>query len=367
MSDAASKTQQLRIRKAAGAATDTQLAAINAHTLRPFTADELVVREFVLAHNCIDRDGECFDEGLLQDFAKSLPGKGIFVKHPTGWDGDSGPGEGLVFAARLETVALDGAREMLREPALKLPPDRSIVTLLVAEGYFVKTPENTGLLTKMEAGIAAFVSIGFSAGSRVRLVGSDGIEMNAWRWVGPGEAHEMSLVWLGAQPGARAIKQASPRKETTDMDPIQKPSISDEQLKTLRDEHQQFGQKAAKFDAVAAALGDANAKLLDNPAEIASLVAAGKAHRDELVERLVADDRQRGQLGDDEASVKAAREEYAAMSIAALKRLAARIDSGAHAAPAPGITGGDPNAAKTAAGTDATKGVPSVIAAATLI
>jgi hypothetical protein len=69
--------------KAAPAADDAALAAINAFTLRPFAADELQLREYVLAHNCIDRDNEVFDESLLDDFATSLPGKGIFVNHPT--------------------------------------------------------------------------------------------------------------------------------------------------------------------------------------------------------------------------------------------------------------------------------------------
>jgi hypothetical protein len=335
------KTFSLRS-KALATATTEQLAAINAFTLREFGADEVAVREFVLAHNCIDRDKECFDEALLADFARSLPGKGVFIKHPQGWDGDSGPGEGRVFAATVEQMTLDAARVLLRQPDLVLPPDRSMVSLLKSSAYFARTSENDALLTKMDAGIVSDVSIGFTATDYVRLKGADGIELNAYRIVGPGEALEQSLVWLGAQPGARAIKHATRTTEANDMDLQKNLDDANARIKALEGDKAAGEAAVATVTAAKSALGD-NAVLLDSPAQLAALVAAGKSHRDALVEQLVAADRTKGLVGDDEAAVKAARDEYAGMPIGALERLAKHA---APAAPAGTVRGSDPNAPK---------------------
>src|SRR5690606_17562361 len=77
--------------KALSAPDEATLREIRNFTLVDVEPEQLVVREFVLAHNCIDRDGECFDEALLARFAATIPGKGCFIKHPMSWDGDSGP------------------------------------------------------------------------------------------------------------------------------------------------------------------------------------------------------------------------------------------------------------------------------------
>lgn len=339
MSQARTKTFVLR-QKTAGAATPEQMQAINAYTLREFTADEVMVREYVLAHNCIDRDKECFDEALLADFARTLPGKGIFIRHPGGWDGDSGPGEGLIFAASIEQVSLEKARELLRQPDLTLPPDRSMVSMLKTSGFFAKTPDNEAFLIKHDAGIVCQVSVGFTASERNRIKGPDGIELNAWRWVGPGEGLEQSLVWLGAQPGARAIKHAPRNSEepTVDQNEIQQKLTQTEgQLSTAK-------PKAAAYDALKGALGD-NAALADDPAQLVVLVDAGKAYRDDLVDTIVKADRTAGRLGDDEAAVTAAKKDYAAMPLRALKGLAERLDTSATTATG-AVTPGNPNASK---------------------
>lgn len=346
VSGAHHKTLSLR-QKSAGTPTEAQLSAIRAYTMRDFGADELVVREYALAHNCIDRDKECFDEALLADFAATLPGKGVFLKHPLGWDGDTGPGEGRVYAARLEQMGLEEARAMLREPKLALPPDRSTVSVLMADAFYAKTPDNASLLIKMDAGIAADVSVSFNASERNRIKGPDGIELNAWRWVGPGEALEMSLVWLGAQPGARATKSA-PRTEDTTM--TLQEQLDAEKAKTaqIQAELDQLKAAAPTADAIAGvktALGS-DATLVDNPAQLAALVSAGKSHRKSLVDRLVAADRMSGELGDDEAAIKAAGEEYDQMPTAALERLAARASKAVADNGGSQLDGADPNAAK---------------------
>lgn len=339
MSQARTKTFTLR-QKTAGVASDAQLQVINTYTLREFGADEVMVREYVLAHNCIDRDKECFDEALLADFARTLPGKGIFIRHPGGWDGDSGPGEGLIFDAGTEQVSIEKAREVLRQPDLALPPDRSMVTLLKTWGFFAKTPDNEAFLIKHDAGIVSQVSIGFTASERNRIKGPDGIELNAWRWVGPGEGLEQSLVWLGAQPGARATKNATRNSEEPTVDPNeiqQKLTQTEASLATAK-------PKAAAYDALKGALGD-NAALADTPDKLVVLVDAGKAYVADLVETIVKADRTAGVLGDDEAAVAAARKDYEAMPLRALKALAARVDSAASTTTT-GVAPSDPNAGK---------------------
>lgn len=340
MSTPRTKSLALRI-KASGEPSPEQLAAIRGYTLRDFDPAELVVREFVLAHNAIDRDDEVFDEGLLADFVRTLPGKGVYIKHPTSWQGDGGPAEGRCFAARSERMSLDAARTLLRAPDLQWPPDRVDATVVYASAYFVKTEENAALLLKMDAGIAGDCSIGFCAETRMPIRDSAGRELEATRLMGPGEAHEFSLVWLGAQPGARAVKSAhNPTTEDHTMTPEQVAALQAENasLKAAKAE----GEKSATtLAAIKTALGN-DAALADNPAKLAAAVSAGKAYRERLVDDIVSAERHLGITADDEASVKASRELYADMPVAKLeimgKSLEARLPAGGK------IRGTDPNA-----------------------
>ena len=50
--------------KSAGTPSEQQMAAIRPFCLSDISADQIYARQFVLAHNCIDRDDEAFDEGL---------------------------------------------------------------------------------------------------------------------------------------------------------------------------------------------------------------------------------------------------------------------------------------------------------------
>lgn len=340
--------------KGAGTPSEAQLAAIRPYCLADLSADQLYTRSFVLAHNCIDRDQEVFDEGLLADFAKTLPGKGIFVKHPMSWDGDSGPAEGKWYGASLQTMSLADAQALLREPALTLPPDRSTVTLLMADGYFAKTEDNADLLTRLDAGIAGDVSIGFSAAARMPIKDAAGRELQACRIMGPGEGLEGSLVWLGAQPGARAVKHA---KNSTN--PLLQNEESDMDLKQMTERAEKaesdikaLKPKADQFDAVKAALGKDHEALADNPTALAALVVAGKGANAAMVDDLVARDRHAGALGDTPAEVDAAKAAYAALPFSQLKTLhgiaqkskaapATTAATGALRAGDPNMTGGD--------------------------
>lgn len=307
--------------KNAGAPSAEQLAAIGRYTLQDIPAEELYVRTFVVAHNAIDRDREVIDEALLAQMASTLPGKGMFVRHPGGWDGDSGPGEGRWFAARIERMSLDAAREMLRAPALSWPPDRTEAHVLLADAYMVRTDDNASMLRKMDAGVVGDVSIGFEHGGRTDIKTADG-QLLAQRLNAPGEALEASLVWLGAQPGARAIKHATKDHVMTE-----------EQLKALRAEHE------AKLKALQDELATAQAAVgqLDNlrkalgvqqidAAAIATAVSDGKAYRASLIDDIVAGERAKGMgIGDDEAAVAAHKALYQHADIDTLRKRAAAV------------------------------------------
>lgn len=342
--------------KAIPAPDDATLAKIRRFTLVDIAPESLVVREFVLAHNCIDRDRECFDEALLAAFAASIPGKGCYVRHPNGWHGDGGPAEGRVFDAEIQRMPLEQARAELREPKLTLPPDRDEVHLLVTRAYFVRTPDNAALLLKMDAGIAGDVSVGFTTQNPpVKVFDPEGHEINVRRWQAPGEALEQSLVWLGAQPGARATKSATSEEPTMDYQKL----YTDEQAKTadLQAKLEAASTKVTAHQAAAdslaalkAALGEGADDLVASPQKLAAMVADGKAHRKSLIDALVLADRQAHRIGDDEEAVKAAAADYDDLPTKALQRLADALKGSGAAAfgiagADPGVTRGDGNKA----------------------
>lgn len=360
MSELQAKSLALRIKAAAGAPTDEQLAAIRAHTLRDFAADELVVREYILAHNAIDRDKECFAPALLDSFARTLPGKGVYIKHPQGWDGDSGPAEGRIFAATTERMSLEVAKSLLRENDLVFPPDQSEAVLLRVSAFYARTPDNASFLLKLDAGIASDVSIGFRAASPERLKDANGVELNVWRWNGPGEAFEMSHVWLGAQPGARAVKHAARTPAS------EEPTMDEAQIKALQGENTSLkaradaGDKAVTaLDAVRKALGD-RAVLLDEPAKLVLALDDGLAFRKSLVDDIIASERHLGITGDSDDAVKASRDmldDFPTPKLQGLmKSLEARLPKGSQ------IKGSDPNARKPAGETS----VPDALANAAI-
>ena len=322
--------------KSAGAPSAEQLAAINGYALAELTADDVYVRTWAIAHNAIDRDREVMDEGLLAAFAATLPGKGLFIRHPSGWDGDSGPGEGRWFAAQVDRMSLEEARKLLREPTLAWPPDRSSAEVLIASAYIVRTEDNPSLLKKIDGGVVSDVSIGFRATGGTDINNADG-QYIARRLHAPGEALEASLVWLGAQPGARAIKHAKD-------DPV----MTEEQIKALRAEHDarvkalqdqvdaaKSAQAKAEADAATAtanaaalvkALGEDHKALAADPEALARAAIDGKAYRTQLVDDIVAAERAKGMgLGDDADSLARHKGMYAGVDIATLKDRAEKL------------------------------------------
>lgn len=336
-----------------GTPTAEQVAKINAYTLREHAAEELYVREFVVCHNGIDRDRECIDEQLLGKFAVSLPGKGLFIKHPMSWDGDSGPGEGRWFEARIERMSLMDARMLLREATFMLPPDRSEVQVLMASAYMVRNDETKPLISKVDAGVAGDVSVGFSTAGRADVIDPVSQTRVAVRLLGPGEALEASLVWLGAQPGARAVKNHNP--QGNHMDPVQLAALkaalgphallldNPTQLKAVLDSHEANKAAGTTLAALKTALGD-QAALLDNPAQLKAAITDGVAHKAALVDALVAADRDAKVCGDAPEAVVAHKALYAPLPADHLQKL---LDAKAPKGRAAGqLAGSDPNAEK---------------------
>lgn len=196
---------QTSLKQAGGSASNEALAQINQYALEPQTRDSVYVRTAYAGHNAIDRDGDVIDAALLHDIARTLPGKGFHIRHPIGADGDSGPGVGRVFEAKVVEKSHDEARLELWEPNLRFPDSDQPALLLEVSFYIPRTDKNEHLITDMDAGVAGDVSLGFRHGQRTEIFDVNGNKV-ADRLNSPGEGYELSLVWLGAQPGARVHK-----------------------------------------------------------------------------------------------------------------------------------------------------------------
>lgn len=341
----AHKSLRLCIKDAIGNPSAEQLARIRAYTLAEIKPEQLYVRTYAVAHNAIDRDSEAFSSAILADFARTLPGKGLHLRHPRGFDGDSGPAKGRWFEAEVVRMSFDEARALLREPGMQWLPDETDAAILMAGAYMVRTAGNADLLLEIDAGVAGDVSIGFAGKSPERARDAAGRELNVFRWNGPGTALEASLVWLGAQPGARAIKHVQPQQQK--QEPAMSANANDE-INALKAQVEGATATVVKFNALKQALGDANAALLDTPTALVALVSAGKEYRASLIDDIVTRERQMGLVGDAPEQVAAAKALHEGESVERLRALAAHYAKGAPAAPA--IIGGDPNANKGAAG-----------------
>ena len=316
------------------------LALINNYTMREHASDELYVRTMYLAHNGIDRDREVISQDLMDDFVRTLPGKGLFVKHPMSYDGDSGPGEGRFFKANKVTMSQDEARQVLREPNLKFIDDSDAI-LLEASFYMARTDENKNLIAKIDAGVAGDVSIGFSS-SRSTPVKDEYENVIADMLNSPGQAYEGSLVWLGAQPGARIVKSASfEDDEENPMDLKQQFDQLQEKHNALNDKYIALKESAdvanAELTQIKEALGDSSIADLKEMAEL------GKSYKAGLIDDVVASERLAGLIeGDDAETVNQAKALYQDWDVSRLKTYLGRVK--AMVPDAGEIGGGDPGA-----------------------
>lgn len=306
---------------------DGQLALINMYTLKTVTAEDVYVRTAYLAHNAIDRDGDVFDDALLERFAETLPGKGLFVKHPRGYDGDSGPGSGRWFDAHVVEMSHDEARKALRQPNLQWPAGSERAKLLETSFYIPLTESKQSLVEDVDFGVAGDVSIGFIAKESTPIL--DGAEnVVAHRLHAPGEALEGSFVWLGAQPGARVHKSAKTKQQQDEDKTMTPEELAALQAKAAKaDEHinqvTALQPKADAHDAMVKAVGE---ELAGSPETLKSIIDDHNETRAKLLDQIVAGERAAGHVEDSEEAVKAAKALYADWPMSQLEAMAKRYE-----------------------------------------
>lgn len=321
-----SKLAQAVLKNTGNGIDAESLGTVNKFTLTPLTPEKVYSRTAYLAHNGIDRDKEVFDDLLLEALAASLPGKGLFVRHPMSYDGSSAPGVGRWYAAKVVPMTPEAARVALREPNLQFAPGTTVAKLVEASFYVPRHAANEALIENIDAGVAGDVSIGFRAAERSPIKDAAGVTV-AHRLMPPGEALEGSLVWLGAQPGARVVKEFDPTKG----DPMD--------LEQLKSQVNEFKPKAVAFDAVVEAVGE----LANTPSALKQAVADAKSYRDAVTDDVIRYERLQKLIGDSAEEITAVRGYLSALPLTALS---ARRDALAKSVK-PGeaqIAEGDPNA-----------------------
>lgn len=348
------KSLKLYAPKSDGTPTADQVAAINRYTKKQFVADDLYVREFAVAHTGKDRDGDIFTHAALTDFANTLPGKGLFVEHPTSWR-TQGATVGKWFDAQVQTMTVAEAKQLL-EFDIDVMAGESTAHVLMASVFLLRTDDSADVINKVDAGIYEFVSIGFDAtrdGHVKTSKGEDAATLTA-----PAEALEASIVWLGAQQGARAIKAATLRQAQGErsllsahpeqgIEPVEMPVSKEGQGKATPNPNQpspkegnsmkeleqaQARIKALETEAAEAkaagdqltqlksALGD-HAELLSNPPALKAAIADGVEAKNAIIDDIVRDARNQGIVGDSDEAVTEAKAGYQAMPTTALKQL----------------------------------------------
>ena len=204
-------TKELRIKAVSGAeCTPDMLAKINAYALTPLKAEDVYVRKFLMSHNCIDRDNECFPPDMLDQFAATIPGKACIPSH----DRKSLP-LATWFDSATETMTPDQFQALTGETA-KLPQGVDQVKVQWAWMYTLVKDWNQQLRDSIDGGIIRSCSIGFAAADLNAVKDSPTGTTQYWEYCCPGEALEGSLVWLGAQPGATAQKHVKDNHPTED-------------------------------------------------------------------------------------------------------------------------------------------------------
>jgi hypothetical protein len=303
-------------------ASDEQMAKINTFALEPLTADQVYVRRYLVAHNGIDRDRERFNDELLDQFAATLPGKGMFLDgHPGGWNGSGAPGTGRWFAAGTELMSPQEFKQHTGED-IRLPDGINQVKVLWGESYLLKEISYIDEWTKLiDAGIVSFVSIGFSA-PRKTITDANGNYLHG-EYYPNGEALEASLVWLGAQPGASA-------KSAKGTQPEQPNREEETRMKEfLQKLEKALGLKQAltednALERIVAQVEEKDTQLVAKNQEIASLKAAasdGHAYRKALVDDAIRFGVLIDEIPSDEAGQKSESEFLTGLPIERLKSM----------------------------------------------
>jgi hypothetical protein len=194
-------------------ATDQEWELIKSFMVDPegFSPEEVKTFKFHLAHNFVDRDGERFTIGTLNQFAKTIVGKEFLIAHLWG-----PPGEGKFYGAEVLQVSIDEAlsiasdhpdSEVLRKQLEKIQGIDGHIAFLDVKMYMLA---DSPWARKIGAGINTHVSIGFSAGRAAEVTDeSNNLLWREYKYQGGSkrtEALEGSLVFLGSQYGAGSKK-----------------------------------------------------------------------------------------------------------------------------------------------------------------
>jgi len=339
--------------KGSGTPAENQLKLINTYTVKDVGESDVYVRTMYLAHNAVDRDQDKFTKELLNDFSITLPGKGFHVKHPRGYDGDSGPGVGRFFDANVIEMSQAEARKALREPNLQwVGKEKALI--LEASFYMSRVESTKDLITNIDNGVAGDVSIGFTSTYGDTLRNNE--TKIAQLLTSPGEALEGSLVWLGAQPGARVVKQASTGQMylndgneetimgmTTEEQEKYDKALNDLAALTLKFNDLESTSKK-KVDGKELFKSFDSLKDLDEKA-IANLAIQGQEFKKTLIDNIVSAKRNLKMIGDTDDDTKTAKQSYAEMNIDFLKSelkgfMILQKDAGLSSSQ---LDGGDPN------------------------
>lgn len=180
--------------------SEEDLAAINKHTLRPLTAEEIFAFKLAACNNQIDRDLDRFTEDCLEGLAKLYVGKPVLMDHE--WS--AGTQTARIYAAAVEDMpGVEGGRQ------------------LVLRCYMLRDEQTKGVVNALEAGILKECSVGCAVGrAACSICGKDRLleicpHRKGETYDGklchteldePRDAYEASLVAVPVQPGAGVTK-----------------------------------------------------------------------------------------------------------------------------------------------------------------
>jgi len=195
--------------------TPEDLALINRHTIREFSAEEIFTFKTILCDNEIDRDGEAFSTDSLYKMAELFWGKTIIADHEPKAENQQ---------ARIYRTKV--IKSSMRTTSLGKP-----LTMLAAWCYLPRLNSNQNLITEIEAGIRKELSVGCSIQKQTcSICGKDRTHEFCGHRKGetydgkicyvkleePSDAYEVSFVAVPAQPNAGVTKQFKNQTEAFD-------------------------------------------------------------------------------------------------------------------------------------------------------
>jgi len=331
------------LRTSSSTPTEEQLTRINQFTRRPFTAEEVYVGQLWLANNAIDRDGERYNEEILQHFNDTIIRKTFLLDH--GKYDIRKNAVGKFFDSVVETVPLDQAKAITGED-MELPPGVTDVLFLAPWFYIPREGVDPQTLVKIDAGVFDFSSIGYRAERLVPITDQKGTVLY-YEYQGRGEATEGSLVYLGAQygTGVKSFEDKPGASPGNDPEIPQggKPTMNEFLKRLLLTFNKVFtdgmtedqaiasvkalmDEKDSQITALTTELAEKNTKIT----ELTPLASDGKAFRDQLVGEYVTSKAKLGEVAETAEAQNEVRTVAAAYPIGFLqsevKTLQARVE-----------------------------------------